>query len=66
MIASPTGVPSRPRSLRIGISVPSAVVVRAMTTATLFISNAVKYGMSVIASHAMPRLTAQVTRPALP
>ena len=66
MTASPTGVPSRLRSLRIGISVPRAVVVKTMIAAAPFMSWALKYGTSVTIAAASAIVASHVASPTLP
>ena len=65
-IPSPTGVPSRLRSFKMGMSVPSAVVVRAMATAMPSMWLTEKYGETYTARKARQMETAQVASPFFP
>ena len=62
----PTCVPSSLRSFRMGIRVPSAVVVSAMATASPSMWLMEKLGEKYTAVHASAMETAQVARPFLP
>ena len=62
----PTCVPSSLRSFRMGMSVPSAVVVRAMATASPSMWLREKLEEKYTAVHASTMETAQVARPFLP
>ena len=63
---SPTRVPVRPRSLRMGMSVPSAVVVSAMTSAMPSIWLTEKNGVKRTTRKASTMDTHQVASPRLP
>ena len=65
-IPPPTGVPSRSRSLMIGISVPSAVVVSAMATASPSMWLTERLGDNSTRTSAIAMLTTQVASPFFP
>ena len=63
---SPTGVPSRSRSLMIGMSVPSAVVVSAMATASPSMWLTERLGDKSTRTSAIAMLINQVASPFFP